>query len=502
MAWHHPPMLRPLLVLLLLIGLPRACWAQAEEQWFRVLLDGRAIGHMHSLREVADERVHSRVRMALVLRRGNELLSVKTDEAAVETPHGAPLEFDSVLEVSGSRSSVSGTVDADGTVRAEVHLAGKTHTRELRWPPGALLSEGQRLALLAQGWTPGPRPTLLSFDVASLSALPLATEVLGEETVELNGRTERLIRVRQTMSQQGSTLETTSWLEPANAQPRRLRMPALGLILEVAACDGRCDAAPAEPTDVLAATLLPSPRVLGVDERLSPLRYRLRLAGASPDALSAVPGQYLSAQGSPATELVVDPAGAALPAPTANDLAAARWLQVDDPKLQQLARDAVGRQRQPARRMALLERFVREHISTKSLRIGYASASEVIDLREGDCTEHAVLLAALARALGIPARVANGLAYTPGFNGQRDVFVPHAWVMAFVDGRWQGYDAALPRFDAGHIAFTVGDGDPLTFYAGVELLGRLRIEAIEPVRARDWRRERAALVRAEGRTAP
>ena len=40
-----------------------------------------------------------------------------------------------------------------------------------------------------------------------------------------------------------------------------------------------------------------------------------------------------------------------------------------------------------------------------------ATAAEVARSREGDCTEHAVLLAALARARGIPARVAMGLVY-------------------------------------------------------------------------------------------
>ena len=99
--------------------------------------------------------------------------------------------------------------------------------------------------------------------------------------------------------------------------------------------------------------------------------------------------------------------------------------------------------------------------------------------REGDCTEHAVLLASLVRALGIPARVATGIAYAPAFGERRDVFVPHAWVMAWVDGEWRGFDAALPRFGAGHIAFSVGDGDPFRFYGGIELLGSVEVLGIE-----------------------
>ncbi|HEY6985525.1 MAG TPA: transglutaminase domain-containing protein, partial [Rhodanobacteraceae bacterium] len=113
--------------------------------------------------------------------------------------------------------------------------------------------------------------------------------------------------------------------------------------------------------------------------------------------------------------------------------------------------------------------------------VGYASALEVVHKPEGDCTEHAVLLAALGRSLGIATRVVDGLAYAPGFAGKDRVFVPHAWVQAWVGGRWQSFDAALPGFDTGHIALSVGDGDPWRFYAGLDLLGRLSLREATPL---------------------
>ena len=61
-------------------------------------------------------------------------------------------------------------------------------------------------------------------------------------------------------------------------------------------------------------------------------------------------------------------------------------------------------------RMRNLETFVRGFISRKTLGVGYASALEVARDPQGDCTEHAVLLAALGRALGIATRVVDGLA--------------------------------------------------------------------------------------------
>jgi hypothetical protein len=131
--------------------------------------------------------------------------------------------------------------------------------------------------------------------------------------------------------------------------------------------------------------------------------------------------------------------------------------------------------------MQALETFVRGYISNKNLSIGYASALEVARKPEGDCTEHALLLAALGRSLGIATRVVDGLAYAPGFAGNDHIFVPHAWMQAWIDGRWQSFDAALNGFDAGHIAFSTGDGDPWRFYQSVDLLGRVKLQRLEAI---------------------
>ena len=104
---------------------------------------------------------------------------------------------------------------------------------------------------------------------------------------------------------------------------------------------------------------------------------------------------------------------------------------------------------------------------------------QIVRKPEGDCTEHAVLLATLGRALGIATRVVDGLAYTDYFANRRNVFVPHAWMQAWVDGRWKSFDAALAGFDAGHIAFSSGDGDPWRFYNGLDLLGRTKLLKVE-----------------------
>src|SRR5690606_5201760 len=89
-------------------------------------------------------------------------------------------------------------------------------------------------------------------------------------------------------------------------------------------------------------------------------------------------------------------------------------------------------QQPPAVIAEKLRRFVHSYISNKSLDVGLASASEVCRTREGDCTEHATLLAAALRFAGIPSRVVSGLIYAEEFAGRSRIFGYHMWTQALL----------------------------------------------------------------------
>jgi transglutaminase-like putative cysteine protease len=85
-------------------------------------------------------------------------------------------------------------------------------------------------------------------------------------------------------------------------------------------------------------------------------------------------------------------------------------------------------------------RWVDRHVHSKSYGRGFSSAVEVLQSRTGDCSEHAVLLAATLRAAGIPARIVVGLTYDSGN------LIGHMWTEAYVDG-WVTLDALDPNDD-------------------------------------------------------
>src|SRR5208283_2511060 len=85
----------------------------------------------------------------------------------------------------------------------------------------------------------------------------------------------------------------------------------------------------------------------------------------------------------------------------------------NSPEIQALAKQAVGNEKNPVLAAHFIENFVLEYITKKDLNIGFASAEETAKSREGDCTEHAVLCAAIGRAAGLPTRCVFGLGYIP-----------------------------------------------------------------------------------------
>ena len=78
---------------------------------------------------------------------------------------------------------------------------------------------------------------------------------------------------------------------------------------------------------------------------------------------------------------------------------------------------------------------------------------EVAHSREGDCTEHAVLLAALARACRMPARVVVGLVYVPSASrASATTCGPR-----FSTARWLPLDATVGQGDIGASHLELGN---------------------------------------------
>lgn len=154
------------------------------------------------------------------------------------------------------------------------------------------------------------------------------------------------------------------------------------------------------------------------------------------------------------------------------------WLQSEYPRLHKAAQKIKTAQNSDHAVMTELGKWTRRKLKDVDFA-GHYSAKDALKLGRGDCTEDAVVLAALGRAADIPVRVVSGLVYSrERYHGVRDVFVSHTWVQAWVDGHWKNYDIAMEGFDSSHIVLAIGGGDPALIAAGNSLSGFLDLEVI------------------------
>jgi transglutaminase-like putative cysteine protease len=132
------------------------------------------------------------------------------------------------------------------------------------------------------------------------------------------------------------------------------------------------------------------------------------------------------------------------------DLKAEPFLEVEHGEIMALAARIANGSNDPRVIAQRINRWVYDSVR-KEVTIGIPSALHVLHTRRGDCNEHAQLYVALARAAGIPARVASGLAYVDG------KFYYHAWPEVVLHG-WVAVDPTFGQFpaDAAHLRFVTG----------------------------------------------
>jgi hypothetical protein len=125
-------------------------------------------------------------------------------------------------------------------------------------------------------------------------------------------------------------------------------------------------------------------------------------------------------------------------------------LEAGSPEIVALSERLRGRDTEPAVVAERINAWLYDSLR-KEITVGVPSALGTLRARRGDCNEHAQLYVALARAAGIPARVAAGLAYLDG------KFYYHAWPEVWLE-RWVAVDPTFGQFpaDASHLRFTIG----------------------------------------------
>jgi len=149
-------------------------------------------------------------------------------------------------------------------------------------------------------------------------------------------------------------------------------------------------------------------------------------------------------------------------------------LPTGHPTLEMLATDIAAGLEDPGERMRAVFSWIRDNIGDDAVDV--FTALDVLKQRNAECQGQSFLYTSLARTLGIPTRVVNGLVYSKRRNG----FLYHTWAESWDGNAWRSIDPTLGQFpvDVTHIRLIDGaeisDLTPL-----LQLIGQIQARVLE-----------------------
>lgn len=462
------------------------------EDWQEVFLGESKIGYSRSTFSRKGGRIFSSNLMSMRLSRGPVEVSLESEQKTVETVSGEPLFFQIKMLMGSLPVTIDGEIKGD-FLQVKTSQAGNLQTSEYPWSKGALLFWGLTRETIQHGFEAGTQYQLPLFNPEIRLDGPVQTVIaVGKmEPLIKKGEFSEGRKVTTTMDLGSGYFESISWLDEEGRALKTL-FPMGGMALTLYNSDESSALANFVPADLFGFSLLDLPEKIPQDAKAVTFAIKFKKQLESPFfwpasysqniVSSDLEGALIKVTQANHEALKGSPGGGAEGENFSDFLTGNANINIEDEKLIVLASKAAGQSTEPIEEADLLRKFASRYISQKSLSVGFATASEVAINPVGDCTEHAVFLAALGRIRNLPSRIAVGLAYLPEFQGKENILGFHMWTQFYLNGYWVDFDAALGESETSptRIAFYTGSLDENSLFdmtlPFMRLMGNLDVE--------------------------
>ena len=476
------------------VGTGRSPSSEHEGLWDAFYIEESKVGHGRTIVEPIDEDGRAVIKTTsenvLKLKRFGRSIEQHISLESIETPDGEVIRFRSEMLAGSSPVVTSGQV-VDGRMNITMSTQGKSVSRDLDWAPdwGGFFATEQTLE--RKPMQPGEVRTLTSLVPVFTQSAEVTLEAIDYESTQLLTEVRELLRIRSTVRlSDDNQIESFFWTD-RHGRTLKSHVPGINqygyrTTRELALDDGGTST-----FDLGDHTIVPVARRLARPHDTRQIVYRVHLNNGDPHAVfPSGPTQSVRSLDDTTAEITVRAIRATEPAdlaidegsqPVAADRNANNLVQSDDPRIVAMAAGVAPDETDAWRLAQYLEQYVRRQIRAKNFSQAFATAAEVAETLEGDCTEHSVLLAALCRAREIPARVAMGLVYYEAKRG----YAYHMWNEVWSGDRWVPLDATLGRGGIGAAHLKLGDSnlDGATAYSAFlpvfRVMGQLQIELVE-----------------------
>jgi hypothetical protein len=461
--------------------------ADASDLWYVIKMAGQPSGYIHEETLALDGGLTTKSEMLVVLNRLGSRVELGFVSDSEETPEGLLKRVRYEMAAS-EQSTKSEAVISPGKIEIRSESGGKTYSSALAYTGELYGPEGIRRLTAAGLKNPGDKVTVQTY-VAEASLVGKMTRTfLSRESVKVGPREAPALKVEEII--EGMPIKRTGWLDEQGNLLRQDEPGPFGTI-EVWRTEKAVALAAASggelPQEVYQGSIIKTNIRL---PRTQPIDYlKLRLSHRRPELGwpdLGLTGQKVLSQSE--SEVVLEirrpnaSSGVSFPVVGTEDdrqyLEPNAFIQSDDAEIVRLAQGIIGAEKDAFRAVLALERWVAENMKF-DLGIVFAPATEIVQNRRGTCVGYATLLATLARAAGIPSRIAMGYVYALG------MFGGHAWAEVRLGEVWLPLDAAVVNegvADATRLAVVAsslaeGIGD-ITLGAAQQIFGQVGIEIL------------------------
>ncbi|WP_432797840.1 transglutaminase-like domain-containing protein [Poriferisphaera sp. WC338] len=487
------------------------------ERWFVLLIQGERAGYVHTVETtLPNGNIQTSSETKIKIARGPAVVAIAMSQTTTETSAGKPVESITSADL-GQATLYSKYVFNEKDVTQITRQLGREVSKTFPLPDTDALAPAAAARFIEAQMQEGANNIKLKTIDTSLNLTTITLEMnRGEKTTaEVFGRTVPATLWRSTVSSiPGTTIH--DYIDDTGRTLRTTLAMIPGMEMDMIAADKDLALSPLDTPQMLSLMLLkPAPgsapvptdkpttsAVFEVTFKKRPENTGLNIDLPSTGSQRVIWGDdhtariitNLNTPNSPTHDL-----------PTEEHLAGSSMVQHADPAIHQLVIEALGeniihkdtdQETSPPYLTTLskpeqaerFRKFVNNFITEKNLSVGLATASEIAQTKEGDCTEHATLLAAMLRVQGIPSRTVSGLMYVPNFQNNKNIFGYHMWTQAFLPSTegayWVDLDPSMsePAFDATHIALTISSLDDQSFTNDIvrltPIMGRIQIKVI------------------------
>ncbi|MCK4453197.1 transglutaminase domain-containing protein [candidate division WOR-3 bacterium] len=423
----------------------------SSEEWLGIFLQGQRIGYSFTKISRTDTGliVENRSQMTLIMMNTQRTLST---HVFVHTDKDYTLKnFILEIKTPGHPTKIEGKIEGTN-LELTSYSQGTHHTQTITLKEKPYFPDAIEEVIKKKKMKPGDEITIPYFDPTTQSTASAMIKVFDKERVKVLDK--EFVGTRIEIDYMG--INSILWLDN-DYKLIKESSPAMGMeMIPLSREQALAEIEPVDAFDLLSFFSVKIDKPIPDPNKLSYLK--IELSNITIEGLDLTDDYQKLIEKEPIIIESYKADIATLPdlsAPISEHkefLESSVYIQCKNSEIIAKAHEIVGNEKNAKKVVAKLVEGVHKFVK-KNPTASLPSAIDVLRTKEGDCNEHSILFAALARAKGIPTKIYVGLVNLHGF-----AFYYHAWCAVWL-GKWVPVDPTLNQFpaDVGHLKLKEGE---------------------------------------------